>query len=146
MTDRKNLDLTDMPEDLVNWLQCLDDWAVDAAVRDSERLFKKKISRDDVLIMYTLVIKPRKRDWPPTIRLKWNVACSKAVRCWERASAEEYEETKLKHRALLDEFRDCRLEACVQVGYIWLRSKNVVLCLNISDLVVSESGAECPFQ
>ena len=94
--------------------------------------------------MYTSVLKPGKGDWPPTPRLKCNVGGSKAVRCWERVEG-EYEETKLTRRALPDELRDCRLEACVQVGYLWFQAKSFGLCLNISDLVVSQSGTECPF-
>ena len=93
--------------------------------------------------MYTSVLKPGKGDWPPTLRLKCNTAGSKAMRCWERS--EEPEDTTLRRRAMPEEFRDCRLEACVQVGYLWFQAKSFGLCLNISDLVVSESGAECPF-
>ena len=69
-TGRRNLDLTDMPEDLVAWLETLDAWAVDAAARDSERLFRKKLSREDILGMYTPVLKPGRGDWAPTLRLK----------------------------------------------------------------------------
>ena len=73
------------------------------------------------------------------MRLTCNVAGSKAVRCWERT------EDTLLRRALPDELRDCRLEACVQVGYLRFQAKSFGLCLNISDLLVSESGGECPF-
>ena len=72
-----------------------------------------------------------------------NTAGSKAVRCWERS--EEPEDTTLRRRAMPEEFRDCRLEACVQVGYLWFQAKCFGLCLNITDLIVSEIGAECPF-
>ena len=83
LTDRKNLDLTDMPEALVEWLQSLDTWAVEAAFQNSERLFKKKMSREEIAGMYTPVLKPGKGDWPPTLRLKCSTAGSKALRCWE---------------------------------------------------------------
>ena len=83
-TDRRNLDLTDMTEELVNWLTRLDAWAVDSAFHECERLFKKKLSRDEIAGMYTPILKPGKGDWPPTLRLKCNTAGSKVVRCWER--------------------------------------------------------------
>ena len=142
-TDRKNLDLTDIPEQCVSWLQTLDAWAVDAAFQNSERLFKKTLSREEVAGLYTPCLKPGKDDWPPTLRLKCNTAGSKALRCWERS--EEPEDTALRRRAMPEGFRDARLEACVQVGYLWFQAKSFGLCLNISDLVVTESGTECPF-
>ena len=59
-TDRKNLDLTDMPQELVDWLQALDRWAVEAAARDSEKLFRKKLSQDEIAGMYTPILEPGK--------------------------------------------------------------------------------------
>jgi hypothetical protein len=133
-----------MPDELTNWLNRLDDWAVDSAFRECERLFKKTMSREEVAGMYTPILKPGKGDWAPTVRLKCNTAGSKVVRCWER-SDNEFEEIKLTRRTLPAELRDCRLEACVQIGYLWFQAKSFGLCLNISDLVVTESGCECPF-
>ena len=46
-TDRKTLDLTDMPEEQVNRLQALDRWAVFAAFLEPEKLFKKKLTREE---------------------------------------------------------------------------------------------------
>ena len=59
--------------------------------------------------------------------------------------ADEYEETKLRRRVIPDDFRACKLEACVQVGYLWFQAKSFGPCLNISDLVVAESACDCPF-
>ena len=65
------------------------------------------------------------------------------MRHWERS--EEPEDTALRRRTMPKDFREARLEACVQVGYLWFQAKSFGLCLNISDLVVTESGTECPF-
>ena len=143
-TDRRNLDLTDLNEELVNWLNRLDTWAVDHAFQECERLFKRKLSRDEIASMYIPVLKPGKGDWPPLLRLKCNVSGSKAVRCWERTD-HDFEESKLARRTLPDELRDCRLEACVQISSLWFQAKSFGLVLNISDLVISESGCDCPF-
>ena len=94
--------------------------------------------------MYIAILKPGKGDWAPALRLKCNTAGSKAVRCWERWES-EFEEIKLTRRTLPAELRDCRVEPCVQIGYLWFQAKSFGLCLNISDIVVTESGCECPF-
>ena len=39
---RRNLDLTDAPPELLRWLEQLDAWAISAAVKNSEKLFKSK--------------------------------------------------------------------------------------------------------
>ena len=43
---------------LVQWLQALDRWAVEAAARDSEKLFRKGLSQDEIAGMHTPILKP----------------------------------------------------------------------------------------
>ena len=139
---RRNVDLTDAPPALLKWLGNLDEWAIAAATKNSEKLFKGKKTEEQVRGMYTSLIKPGKGDYPPTVRVKVNLTGSGTVRCWEQTEGG----TKRRELPALEDWRNAKLEAVCHISALWLQAKSFGLTLTLTDAFLQEVGeAECPF-
>ena len=139
---RRNVDLSDAPPELLKWLEQLDEWAIRAATNNSEKLFKSKKTEEQVRGMYTSLVKPGKGDYPPTIRVKANLAGSGTVRCWEQTQGE----TKRREMPALEDWRNAKLEAVCHISALWLQAKSFGLALTLTDAFLQEvTEDECPF-
>ena len=138
---RKNLDLTDMPPELVAWLRKLDEWCISTATKMSAKLFKSQKTEAEVRGMYVSLAKPGKEGYEPTLRCKANLGGGGVIRVWEQT------EDWIKRRELppIEDWRNARLEAVVSISSLWLQSKSFGLTCTITDAVLECGEAECPF-
>ena len=132
---RKTLDLR-ITEDEAQFFQQLDAWALDYLAVNSERLFKKALTADQVREHYRSPV-TQKEGYQPLVRCKITTAGSNAVRCWN-ADRELVE--------LPDDLRPCQLVAALHLSHLWIMGRDFGWVINVSDLqILSENTRECPF-
>ena len=135
-TPRKTLDfrLTDQQaEDFV----AFDSWAIQYLADNSERLFKKQLTKAQVEEHYRSPMS-QKEGYQPLLRCKVNCTGAAACRCWngdgERVS-------------MPDDLRECELVPRLHLSHLWVMGRDFGWVLNVIDLQILEGGAvmECPF-
>ena len=137
---RRNLDLTDLPDSVLDWFQKLDEWVIGYVTKNSARIFKNAKSEAEIRHMYTSLIKPGKNDFPPTLRAKVNLSGPGAIRVWEKSAGE------LQRRRMPEEWRNALLEGVGVLNTLWFQAKSFGLVFTLTDAVVQEvAESECPF-
>ena len=81
---RRNLDLTDMPDEVLVWMKSLDENIIRYITKHSVRLFKAKKGEEEVRAKFTSLLKPGKNGYGDILRCKINLAGSNAIRVWGR--------------------------------------------------------------
>jgi hypothetical protein len=123
-----------------HWLrffQALDEWAVEYITAHSERLFKKTLTLAEARDCYH----PRLRqaaNYPPLLRTKLNMPGSRgACRFWT---------SDQQQRGPPVDWREAELTAHLHISHLWLMGGSCGLCVNCTDLLVSEAPCTFPFQ
>ena len=81
-TTRKSIEFRLAPDSIwLAYFETIDAWAIPYIALNSERLFKKTLTDDQVREVYKNIVQRKGTD-PATIRCKINVAGGGAVRCW----------------------------------------------------------------
>jgi hypothetical protein len=102
---------------------------------NSERLFKKVLTEDQVIEMYKPTVTQR-GSYPATLRCKLNVGGSTSVRCWNALD---------QRMAIPEDFRAYDLLPRVHISHLWMMSKEVGFVLNVHDMMCIQQSSECPF-
>ena len=135
-TPRKTLEfrLTDQQvEEFVDF----DTWAIQYLADNSERLFKKQLTKAQVEEHYRSPLS-RKEGYQPLLRCKVNCTSAAACRCWngdnERVSMPE-------------DLRECELVPRLHLSHLWVMGRDFGWVFNTVDLMIMEGDAEleCPF-
>ena len=127
-----------IPDELAQWFDAVDAHFVAQLAAKSEELLKKKMSADEIRAIYKPTV-TRKDEFPPTLKLKYNTAGSKAVRCWtqEGASVE------------LDDLKDLRNHPATAIvkptGFWSLGGKECGVSFDVVSMLLAPSRAICPF-
>ena len=133
---RQNIDVS-LQAEAVDALDALDRQLIDLAAGRSEEFFKKSLSRDQVQEMYkSSVTHPKKGDYAPTCRLKFNATGGGAMRVWGEDKCS---------RSLPEDLRTCDLTLEVQVRSIWFMSGQWGTTFEVQDMMVLEREQSCPF-
>ena len=118
------------------YFQALDEWMIEYAAQNSERLFSKKYT----LAQYRENYKPCVRQqgsYPASLRCKVNVGGSGAVRCWDVLS---------QRMPMMDEWRNYELVPRVHVSHMWqMGGRDFGLVINVTDVMCLARSLECPF-
>ena len=135
-TARKNIELRLTPEQDAE-MRAFDDWAKDYLEQNSERLMKKKLSREQIEEHYRSPVR-RQDGYAPLLRTKINVAGKASVRCWD----EEGQRCNLPN--------DLTLYALVprlHLSHLYIMGKDFGWVCNCTDLLILNASAEteCPF-
>ena len=133
---RRNLDLTDMSPDLIVWLQALDEHIIKYVTKHSTRLFKAKLSEDQVRAQFTSLLKPGKNGYGDLLRCKVNLAGSNAIRVWGRG---EDGALYRKEMPSEDAWRNSKLECVCTLSSLWIQAKAIGLVLTITDAILEDS-------
>ena len=127
-----NLDLSLDSAELLAWCDSLDEWLVATITEHSERLFKKRMTEQQVRAQYRpLVARKEGSSYAPTLKTKINLS---SVRCWTPAG-ERIEASEVNWKRSL-------LCPCVSVRQLWFVSRLVGLTLDVTDVVVHPSEEE----
>lgn len=132
---RKTLDLR-INEQEAQFFDDLDAWALDYLTKNSERLFKKALTREQVREHYRSPVS-KKEGYQPLVRCKITTAGNNAVRCWN---------TERERADLPEDLRSCQFFAAVNVSHLWIMGRDFGWVINANDLqILSEDTRECPF-
>ena len=132
---RQSLDFN-VPPDLAEWLQELDDWAFKTLLKQSPRFFKRQVSKEELTLMFQSCIKKHSKgdtQYNDSVRTK----CSKGkLKLWSFDH---------QPREAPVDFRHCDLVGMVQVRCFWFSGSQCGVCLELGDLMCREQTRDCPF-
>ena len=136
-TTRKSIEFRLAPDSIwLAYFTTLDAWAVPYIALNSERLFKKTLTGDQVLEIYKPIVQ-RKGTYPATVRCKINVAGGSAVRCWSALD---------QRMPIPEDLRAYELLPRVHISHLWIMNRDCGFVLNVLDLQCVEASTACPFQ
>ena len=122
-------------EDLLREAQLIDEWAIQYAAADSERLFGKKLSLDQVKDRYNGIFKQSDK-YDPFVKVK--VASDKG--------APTYWSPEKTQRGPPEDFTLCSLQCHVRLVGFWFMQTSWGLTAQLSSaLVAEENQVSCPF-
>ena len=134
-SSRKTLDLR-VTDTECEFFSKLDDWAIDYITKNSERLFKKSLTRAQVAEHYRSPVST-KEGYQPLVRTKINTAGQNAVRCWS---------TDREVIELPEDLRGCSFLAQVHLSHLWIMGRDFGMVISCQDLqILEQTSHECPF-
>ena len=131
---RKTLDFH-LSDEQVAELDSFDEWAIGHLAENSERIFKKKLTVEQVAQNYRSPV-IRKDGYRPHLRSKINTVGSHACRAWSETD---------ERIQLPEDLRGCLLVPRIQLSHLWLMSKEFGWVMQVNDMMVLDSTEECPF-
>ena len=132
---RQSLDFN-VPPDLGEWLQELDDWAFKTLLKESPRFFKRQVSEQELTLMFQSCIKKHSKgdtQYPDSVRTKTSKS---KLRLWSFDH---------QPRDAPVDFRHCDLVPLIQVRNFWFSGSQCGVCLELCDLMCREQTSDCPF-
>ena len=133
---RRTIEWSLSPEQVEFW-QTFDDWAVAYIAKHSERLFKKTMTRDQVLSGYKSPVTTKEGgQYAPHLRTKINLAGAATCRFWNEENV---------RNELVSELRGIPCIPRVQISHMWAMSKEFGFVINITDLKTLQQPEDCPF-
>ena len=125
-----------MPGEAAAYFAGLDSWAVDYIAAHSERLFKKRLSLQQVRASYTPCLR-QAPGYEPLLRCKINMPGSRgACRYWSAGGVE---------REAPVDWRDADVRPNVHLSHLWLMGGSCGVVCNVTDLLVTDSSRAFPF-
>ena len=135
-TTRKTLDLRVFDTES-EFFKELDNWAVDYIAKNSERLLKKSLTRDQVKEHYRSPA-TAKEGYQPLVRTKINTFGQNAVRCWS---------TTREVIGLPEDLKNCNFLAQVHLSHLWMMGRDYGWVISCQDLMILDQvSQECPFE
>ena len=98
---------------LLTKFQDFDKWAIAYLSKNSDRLFKKSLSQEQIKDLYKSPITKR-GDFPPHLRCKINVSGSAICRCWDIDN---------NRTQLPDDLKNCDLVPRIHISHMWMMQK-----------------------
>jgi hypothetical protein len=133
-TSRKTIEYR-LPPTWVDYFDSFDSWAVTYLTCNSERLFGKPLTIEQVRDSYKPCV-TRRGNYQPTLRCKLNIAGTSAVRCW----------TPLEQRmGVPEDFRGYEMVPRVSALHLWCMNREFGFVFQVNDLMCSEVSQCCPF-
>ena len=132
---RQSLDFN-VPPDLAEWLQKLDDWAFKTLLKESPRFFKRQVSEQELTLMFQSCIKKHSKgdtQYNDSVRTKFSKG---KLKLWSFDH---------QPREAPVDFRHCDLVGMVQVRCFWFSGSQCGVCLELGDLMCREQTRDCPF-
>jgi hypothetical protein len=131
---RKTLDFR-INEEEAEFFKKFDSWAVTYLSKNSEGLFKKAMTPEQVQEHYKSPVS-QKEGYQPLLRTKINTSGSNAVRCWH---------SQRERIELPEDLRGCQLLGQVHLSHLWIMGRDFGWVISVQDLMVLEMSLECPF-
>ena len=134
ISNRKTIEFR-LPPQWLAYFQSLDDWTVPYLAEHSERIFKKKMTVDQVRDCYKPCVNQR-GNYPATLRCKMQVAGSVAVRCWNGLD---------QRMPVPEDFRMFELLPRVHISHLWQMSRDCGWVCQLQDIQCMDASLACPF-
>jgi hypothetical protein len=136
-TTRKTIEFRLAPDSIwLAYFDTIDAWAIPYIALNSERLFKKTLTDDQVREIYKPIV-IRKGTYPATIRCKINLSGANAARCWNALD---------QRMPVPEDLRAFELLPRVHISHLWIMNRDCGFVLNTLDLQCVEASTACPFQ
>ena len=133
-SSRKNLELR-CTSDVEAFFQRLDDWARAYLVQHSERLFKKKLSPEQVAENYRSPL-TKKGDYPALLRSKINTKGAARARIWN-AQGVEMEPP--------ENWKDSLVKPKLHIRSLWITGAAFGFTIECTDAQIVTPRRACPF-
>ena len=132
---RQNLELR-LTAEQDKYFTSVDSWAQNYIVANSERLFKKKMSLEQIKEQYHSPIK-RNEKYEPLLRTKVSTSGTWATRYWTPDGKEAVPPTQ---------WRGATFRPRLHISHLWIMGTSCGLAINVTDLQVEdEIICQCPF-
>jgi hypothetical protein len=137
VTTRKTIEFRLAPDSpWLAYFTSMDAWAVPYIASNSERLFKKTLTSDQVFEIYKPIVQ-RKGNFPAGVRCKINLTGGGAARCWNAMD---------QRMPIPEDLRAFELLPRVHISHLWIMNRDCGFVLNVLDLQCVEASTACPFQ
>ncbi len=128
---------------LLEALQNLDKWAVDYLTEHSERIFKRRWTREQVQLGYvSLMRQPKKEGQSPLLKVKLDTEGRYAVCCWGQQWQERI--------PLPDDWAGVNLQPRLHFSHLWIMGSQFGLVVRMTDAKILSQrepvARTCPFQ
>ena len=132
---RINLVLQPKTPDQEAELKALDDWCLSAVAQQSEQLFGKALTVEQLTQCYQPCLKTSEK-YPPNFRVKVNLSGSNATRYWNAAG--------LKTIAP-DAWVGYAIRPRIRIKALWFMAKQFGIVMELTDAQILEAEVKCPF-
>ena len=133
-TSRKTIEFN-LTEEQEEQFKRFDEWAIGYLSEHSERLFKKKLTPDQVREGYRSPV-TKKGSYRGHLRCKINSSGTTMARCWNMED---------KRREMPADLRNHEMVPRINVSHLWMMSREYDWVLQVNDLMVCEGVEVCPF-
>ena len=112
-----------------------DNWMIDYLSEHSERLLKRKMTPDQVVLGYCSCIKPAPlgKNFNPTLKTKNDQAGVIALRCWS---------TNGDAAIIPDQWRWLRVKPRMHFSHLWIMGQQFGVVLKVTDAELAGEGVE----
>ena len=133
-TSRRTIEFN-LTHDQEEQFRQFDEWAISYLSEHSERIFKKKLTTDQVREGYRSPV-TKKGSYRGHLRCKINSSGAAMVRCWS---------TEDKRREMPADLRNHEMVPRINISHLWMMSREYGWVLQVNDLMVYEGEEVCPF-
>ena len=133
-TSRKTIEFN-LTEEQEEQFKKFNEWAIGYLSEHSERIFKKKLTPDQVSEGYRSPV-TKKGSYRGHLRCKINSSGTTMVRCWS---------TEDIRRELPADLRNHEMVPRINVSHLWMMSREYGWVFQVNDLMVCEGVEVCPF-
>ena len=133
-TSRKTIEFN-LTEEQEEQFKRFDEWAIGYLSEHSERLFKKKLTPDQVREGYRSPV-TKKGSYRGHLRCKINSSGTTMARCWNMED---------KRREMPADLRNHEMVPRINVSHLWMMSREYGWVFQVNDLMVCEGVEVCPF-
>jgi hypothetical protein len=132
---RKTIEFNLSPEQEESFAK-FDRWSVTYLAMNSQRLFKKEMSEEQIRENYKSPL-TKKGDYGAHLRCKLNTIGRGAVRCWD---------TQSMRIDMPEDLRYVEITPRITISHLWVMNKEFGWVFQATDLMLCESEQICPFE
>ena len=133
-SSRLNLVLHVTPEQEAE-VRALDEWCLAEVVRQSEQLFGKALTVEQLTPCYQPCLKTSEK-YPPNVRVKLNLDGNRAACFWD---------SNKQRTAAPSSWLDAAIRPIIRIKAVWFMAKQFGIVLELTDAQITEVVPKCPF-
>jgi len=116
-------------------MRALDEWCLAEVARQSEQLFGKALTAEQLAPCYQPCLKTSEK-YPPNIRVKLNLDGHRAVCFWD---------SNKQRTAAPSSWLDVAFRPIIRIKAVWFMAKQFGIVLELTDAQITEVVPKCPF-
>ena len=131
---RLNLVLHLVPEQETE-MRTLDDWCLATVAKQSEQLFGKALTPEQLTPCYQPCVKTSEK-YPPNLRVKLNLDGNRATRFWD---------SNKQRTAAPGSWLDAAIRPIIRIKAVWFMAKQFGIVMELTDALITDVVPTCPF-